>query len=76
MTCTTRPMSITATSWIAGTEWEQKSLEDIVRGTYQSGAVAQNGIFNNISQLWNHNMFWTRIPPARTRRSPARWKRR
>jgi superoxide dismutase len=34
---------------IAGTEWESKSLEDIVRGTYQAGAVAQNGIFNNAS---------------------------
>ena len=27
---------------IAGTEWETKSLEDIVKGTYQAGAVAQN----------------------------------
>ena len=43
---------------IAGTEWENKSLEDIVKGTYQSGAVAQNGIFNNASQHWNHSQFW------------------
>ena len=32
---------------IAGTEWENKSLEEIITGTYQKGAVAQNGIFNN-----------------------------
>ena len=32
---------------IAGTEWENQSLEDIIRGTYHAGAVAQNGIFNN-----------------------------
>ena len=31
---------------IAGTEWENKSLEDIVTGTYSKDAVAQNGIFN------------------------------
>ena len=43
---------------IAGTEWENKSLEEIVVGTYQAGAVAQNGIFNNASQHWNHNLFW------------------
>ena len=27
---------------IAGTEWEGKSLEEIVKGTYSAGAVAQN----------------------------------
>lgn len=43
---------------IAGTEWEGKALEDIVVGTYQADAVAQNGIFNNASQHWNHNQFW------------------
>ena len=37
---------------IAGTDWEDKSLEDIIVGTYQAGAVAQNGIFNNASQHW------------------------
>ena len=56
---------------IAGTEWETKSLEDIVRGTYQSGAVAQNGIFNNISQLWNHNMFWTWMAPGENKKIPG-----
>ncbi|MEM9199771.1 MAG: superoxide dismutase, partial [Pseudomonadota bacterium] len=28
---------------IAGTEWEGKSVEEIITGTYQAGAVAQNG---------------------------------
>ena len=49
---------------IAGTEWDGKSLEDIITGTYQAGAVAQNGIFNNISQLWNHNQFWEMMGPG------------
>ena len=48
---------------IAGTEWDGKSLEDIITGTYQAGAVAQSGIFNNISQLWNHNQFWQMMTP-------------
>jgi Fe-Mn family superoxide dismutase len=49
---------------IAGTEWDGKSLEDIIRGTYNPTSVAQNGIFNNISQLWNHNRFWEWMTPA------------
>ncbi|MCY3725501.1 MAG: superoxide dismutase [Rhodobacteraceae bacterium] len=49
---------------IAGTEWENKSLEEIVVGTYQSGAVAQNGIFNNASQHWNHCQFWEMMGPG------------
>ncbi|ARO14563.1 superoxide dismutase, Fe-Mn family [Ketogulonicigenium robustum] len=49
---------------IAGTEWEGKSLEDIITGTYNASAVAQSGIFNNISQLWNHNKFWEWMTPA------------
>jgi len=49
---------------IAGTEWENKSMEDIITGTYDASAVAQNGIFNNISQLWNHNQFWEMMGPT------------
>ena len=49
---------------IAGTEWEGQSLEDIITGTYQAGAVAQNGIFNNASQHWNHIQFWEMMGPA------------
>ena len=48
---------------IEGTEWEGKSLEEIIKGTYDASAVAQNGIFNNISQLWNHNQFWEMMGP-------------
>jgi Fe-Mn family superoxide dismutase len=49
---------------ITGTGWEGKSLEDIVRGTYEKGAVAQSGIFNNASQHWNHNLFWDVMGPT------------
>ncbi len=48
---------------IAGTEWDGKSMEEIITGTYDKSAVAQSGIFNNISQLWNHNQFWEMMTP-------------
>ena len=48
---------------ISGTEWESKSVEDIIMGTYNDDAVAQNGIFNNASQHWNHSQFWEMIGP-------------
>ena len=43
---------------LAGSEWENKSLEEIIVGNYDSSKVAQNGIFNNVSQHWNHTQFW------------------
>ena len=49
---------------IAGTEWENATLEDIVTGTYTVGSVAQNGIFNNASQHWNHMHFWEMMSPS------------
>ncbi|MCY3877691.1 MAG: superoxide dismutase [Rhodobacteraceae bacterium] len=51
---------------IAGTEWEGRAVEDIVTGTYQPGAVAQNGIFNNASQHWNHCQFWNMMGPGQS----------
>ena len=49
---------------IAGTEWDGKSVEDIIKGTYKADAVAQNGIFNNASQHWNHTQFWEMMGPG------------
>ncbi|RBI83247.1 superoxide dismutase [Rhodosalinus halophilus] len=51
---------------ISGTEWEGKSLEEIVKGNYQADKVAQNGIFNNASQHWNHAQFWEMMAPGGT----------
>lgn len=50
---------------IADTEWADKPLEDIVKGTYDAGAVAQSGIFNNASQHWNHVQFWEMMGPGK-----------
>ena len=52
---------------IAGTEWDGKSMEEIITGTYNASSVAQNGIFNNISQLWNHNQFWEMMGPGESK---------
>ena len=49
---------------ISGTDWDGKTMEEIIVGTYDASAVAQNGIFNNISQLWNHNQFWEMMGPT------------
>jgi Fe-Mn family superoxide dismutase len=42
---------------IKGTEFENLSLEDIIR---KSSA----GIFNNSAQVWNHTFFWHSMKPA------------
>ena len=41
---------------IKGTEFENASLEDIVRRS-------QGGIFNNAAQVWNHTFFWNCMKP-------------
>ena len=41
---------------IAGTEFEQRSLEDIVRN-------ASGKILNNAAQAWNHDFYWHCLSP-------------
>ena len=36
---------------VPGTEFEGKSLEDIIVGS-------SGGIFNNAAQVWNHTFYW------------------
>ncbi len=49
---------------IEGTEWDSEPLEDIIRNNYDSTTSIQNGIFNNLSQFWNHNQFWEMMGPT------------
>ena len=42
---------------IKGTEFENASLEDIVRRS-------SGGVFNNAAQVWNHTFFWNCMRPA------------
>ncbi len=41
---------------IPGTEFENMSLEDIVR-------ESSGGIFNNAAQVWNHTFYWNCLSP-------------
>jgi Fe-Mn family superoxide dismutase len=41
---------------IPGTEFENMSLEDIIRN-------ASGGIFNNAAQVWNHTFYWHCLTP-------------
>jgi Fe-Mn family superoxide dismutase len=41
---------------IAGSEFENLSLEDIVR-------KSSGGIFNNAAQVWNHTFYWNGMKP-------------
>ena len=46
---------------IAGTEYENMSLEDIIKATY--GKADKKAIFNNAGQAWNHQFFWNSLKP-------------
>ena len=41
---------------IPGTEFEDMSLEDIIR-------KSSGGIFNNAAQVWNHTFYWNCLSP-------------
>jgi len=44
---------------LKGTEWEGKSLEEIVKGSHGKNA----GLFNNAGQHYNHLHFWNWMKP-------------
>ncbi len=44
---------------LKGTEWEDKSLEEIVKGSFGKNA----GLFNNAGQHYNHLHFWQWMKP-------------
>ena len=47
---------------IAGTDLEQKSLEEIINIAAKDPAKA--GIFNNAAQVWNHTFYWNCLKKA------------
>ncbi|GAB6058100.1 superoxide dismutase [Desulfonatronum parangueonense] len=46
---------------ISGTEYVNKSLEEIIRDT--DGKEDKSKIFNNAAQVWNHQFFWKSLNP-------------
>ncbi|RYH03331.1 superoxide dismutase [Salipiger sp. IMCC34102] len=49
---------------VKGSEWDGKSIEEIVKGTFDSSSVTQSGLFDNASQYWNHCQFWEMMSPS------------
>lgn len=41
---------------IKGTEYESKSLEEIIK-------TSSGGLFNNAAQVWNHTFYWNSMSP-------------
>ena len=48
---------------LSDSEHKDKSLEEIVKDTYNDSALIQSGLFNNASQHWNHIQFWEMMGP-------------
>lgn len=46
---------------IQGTDFEKKSLEEIIRLTANTPEYV--GIFNNAAQVWNHTFYWHSLSP-------------
>ena len=46
---------------IAGTDLEDKSLEEIILAV--AGDASKAGIFNNAAQVWNHTFYWNSMTP-------------
>ena len=53
-----------ANGLLPGTEFENMSLEDIIR-------KSSGGIFNNVAQIWNHTFFWSCLTPGGSEPSEA-----
>ena len=45
---------------IAGTRYENQSIETIVASAHQEG---DTGVFNNAAQAWNHTFLWQSMSP-------------
>jgi superoxide dismutase len=58
---------------LKGTEFEGKSLEEIVKGSFGKNA----GLFNNAGQHYNHLHFWNWMKPnGGGEKLPVSWTRR
>ena len=49
---------------VAGTPFENQSLEEIVKGS-------QGGMFNNAAQVWNHTFYWNCMTPSPKKNAPT-----
>ena len=59
---------------IAGTDYSELSLEEIIKGT--AGRAERAAIFNNAAQTWNHTFYWQSLTPKGGGEPPAELKRK
>jgi len=59
---------------IAGTEFADLSLEEIIAST--AGRPERAAIFNNAAQTWNHTFYWKSMRPQGGEEPPAALKQR
>jgi Fe-Mn family superoxide dismutase len=48
-----------ANNLIKGTEFDGKSIEDVITGSFGKNAP----IFNNVAQIYNHDLYWKSLKP-------------
>jgi superoxide dismutase, Fe-Mn family len=58
---------------IAGTEFADLSLEQIIKAT--AGRKDQTAVFNNAAQVWNHTFYWRSLKPKGGGEPPAALRR-
>ncbi len=57
---------------LAGSDWEAKPLEDVVKGSFGKNV----GLFNNAGQHYNHTHFWKWMKPGGGGKMPGRLEKR
>ena len=51
---------------VAGSKYADMKLEQIVRNTAGAADAKEKQIFNNASQVWNHDFYWRSLSPSKT----------
>jgi Fe-Mn family superoxide dismutase len=49
---------------VSDTSLSKHTLTDVIRKSFQPKASAQNKIFNNTAQVYNHTIYWNSLTPA------------
>ncbi|MGV3549237.1 superoxide dismutase [Rhizobium sp.] len=51
---------------VVGTQYDKLGLDSAVVSTFRQGVLNQSTLFNNLSQHWNHMLFWEVMGPEIT----------
>src|SRR5438046_9801253 len=54
---------------VMGTRYADMKLEQVIRTTANPASENDKKIFNNASQVWNHDFYWRSLSPGETRPS-------